>query len=151
MPENAVLPTSESSGVEPPGQDSISSGAAVERFARLLVHRRRWVIALSVLLTAVVLAAGSGALGVLSLSRIASPGSESDQARSVLAAQFRTGPPNLVFLVDAGDRGVDDPAVRAAGDQLTRDIASSAGVAEAGSYWSRETARRSAVTTSGRR
>ncbi|HET6295121.1 MAG TPA: MMPL family transporter [Kribbella sp.] len=126
MPENAVLPTS-----------SETAGGGAERFARLLVRRRRWVIALSVLLTAVVLAVGSGALGVLSLSRIASPGSESDQARGILAAEFQTGPPNLVFLIDAGDRSVDDPAVAAAGEELTRAIASSTGVAEAGSYWSR--------------
>ena len=110
---------------------------STQAFAQLLVRRRRWVAGLGGLLTVVVLALGSGALGALSLSRIAAPGSESDEARQVLAGQFRTGPANLVFLVDAGDRSVDDPAVRAAGVQLAGDVAASAGVAEVGSYWSR--------------
>lgn len=114
-----------------------ASRRSTEVFARLLVRRRRWVAGLGGLLAVVVLAIGSGALDALSLSRIAAPGSESDQARQALAEQFRTGPPNLVFLVDAGDNSVDEPAVRAAGRQLADELAASAVVAEVGSYWSR--------------
>ncbi|TDO50804.1 RND superfamily putative drug exporter [Kribbella sp. VKM Ac-2527] len=116
----------------PPGRPPASLA-----YARFLVRRRRLVAAVSVALTLITLAVAAGALGVLSLSRIAAPGSESDQARAILADQFRTGPPNLVFLVDAGDRTVDDPATRTAAEQLGQEIAAQPGVAEVGSYWSR--------------
>ncbi|MFK4084828.1 MMPL family transporter [Kribbella sp. NPDC020789] len=111
--------------------------SAAQAYAQFLVRRRGWVAALGLLLTIVVLAIGSGALGALSLSPIVAPDSESDRASQILEAQFRTGPPNLVFLVDAGDRSVDDPEVRAAGVRLAGELAGSAGVGEVGSYWSR--------------
>ncbi|GAA2811177.1 MMPL family transporter [Kribbella solani] len=107
------------------------------RVGRLTARRRRTVAALSLVLTALLLAAAAGALGSLSLSRIADPGSESDRARDVLAEQFHTGPPNLAYLVTATAGTVDDPAVRTAGVGLTNEIARQAGVAEAASYWSR--------------
>jgi RND superfamily putative drug exporter len=118
--------------------DPVRAGVPVtERFAHLLVRRRRPVVIFSALLTLLALAVAAGALNVLSLSRIAAPESESDQARAILAERFETGPPNLVFLVDAGDRSVDDPAVRSAADRLRSEIAAEEGVAEVGSYWSR--------------
>lgn len=107
------------------------------RVGRLVVRRRRVVAALSVALTALVLAIAAGALDTLSLSRIADPASESDRARRVLAEQFDTGPPNLAFLVTAKTGTVDDPAVRSAGVGFTNEIAGQPGVAEAASYWSR--------------
>ncbi|MGC4943741.1 MMPL family transporter [Kribbella sp. DT2] len=111
--------------------------AAGTGFAGWVVRRRILVVALAGALTVALLVAAAGALGVLSLSRIAAPGSESDHARQVLADQFRTGPPNLVLLVDAGGAGVDDPAVRRAAADLDRRLAAEPGVAETGSYWSR--------------
>ncbi|WP_327639490.1 MMPL family transporter [Kribbella sp. NBC_00482] len=110
----------------------------LERLGRLVVRRRRLVVLLSLVLTALVLAVAAGALNALSLSRIADPSAESDRARRVLADQFRTGPPNLAFLVTAKTGTVDDPAVRAAGVGLTNEVAGQSGVAEAASYWSRD-------------
>ncbi|WP_350279364.1 MMPL family transporter [Kribbella sp. HUAS MG21] len=118
--------------------DPRAAAAPLGRLGRLVVRRRRIVAALSVVLTALVLAVAAGALDALSLSRIADPASESDRARRVLAEQFRTGPPNLAFLVTARSGTVDDAAVRAAGVGLTNEIAGQPGVAEAASYWSRD-------------
>jgi RND superfamily putative drug exporter len=103
--------------------------------AQFTVRRRRAVLVAGVLLTVLAGVLGAGALNALSLSRIDAPGSESDRARTVLADQFRTGPPNLVLLVTAKDGTVDD--IRADGERLTTELAAQPGVAEAGSYWSR--------------
>jgi hypothetical protein len=81
----------------------------LDRLGRLVVRRRWLVAALSIALTGLVLVIAAGALNVLSLSRIANPAAESDQARQVLASRFDTGPPNLAFLVSADDGIVDDP------------------------------------------
>jgi len=93
------------------------------------------VLVAAVLLTLLFGVFGAGAINALSLSRIDAPGSESDRARTVLADQFRTGPPNLVLLVTARAGDVDD--IRADGERLTAELAGEPGVAEAASYWSR--------------
>jgi RND superfamily putative drug exporter len=126
------------SPVLPEGSGPRREAGLLERLGRLVVRRRRVVVLLSLVLTALVLAVAAGALNALSLSRIADPASESDRARRVLAEQFRTGPPNLAFLVTAQTGTVDDPAVRTAGVGLTNEIARQSGVAEAASYWSRD-------------
>jgi RND superfamily putative drug exporter len=124
--------------VLPEGSGPRREAGLLERLGRLVVRHRRVVVLLSLVLTALVLAVAAGALNALSLSRIADPASESDRARRVLAEQFRTGPPNLAFLVTAQTGTVDDPAVRTAGVGLTNEIARQSGVAEAASYWSRD-------------
>jgi RND superfamily putative drug exporter len=124
--------------VLPEGSGPPREAGLLERLGRLVVRRRRVVVLLSLVLTALVLAVAAGALNAFSLSRIADPASESDRARRVLAEQFRTGPPNLAFLVTAQTGTVDDPAVRTAGVGLTNEIARQSGVAEAASYWSRD-------------
>ncbi|GAB3813716.1 MMPL family transporter [Kribbella italica] len=120
-----------------PQHDIAADHRAGSGFAGWVVRRRILVVALAGALTVALLLVAAGALGALSLSRIAAPGSESDQARQMLADQFRTGPPNLILLVDAGAPGVDDPAVRRAAAELDRRLAGEPGVAETGSYWSR--------------
>ncbi len=107
----------------------------LSRLGRFTVRRRRPVLAVAILLTLLVGVLGAGAINALSLSRIDAPGSESDRARTVLADQFDTGPPNLVLLVTAREGDVDD--IRADGERLTAELAARSGVAEAGSYWSR--------------
>ncbi|WP_435122485.1 MMPL family transporter [Amycolatopsis thermoflava] len=109
----------------------------LSRLGRFTVRRRRWVLAAAVLLTLLAGALAAGAMNALTLSRIDAPGSESDQAKEVLRAQFDTGPPNLLFLVTAAEGTVDDAAVRAAGEAVAADLAARPGVAEVASYWSR--------------
>ncbi|WP_020418458.1 MMPL family transporter [Amycolatopsis sp. ATCC 39116] len=109
----------------------------LSRLGRFTVRRRRWVLAAAVLLTLLAGALAAGAMNALTLSRIDAPGSESDQAKEILRAQFDTGPPNLLFLVTAAEGTVDDAAVRAAGEAVAADLAAQPGVAEVASYWSR--------------
>ncbi|ONI67266.1 RND transporter [Kribbella sp. ALI-6-A] len=120
-----------------PQQDLDPTSHPDNGFAAWLVRRRILVVSLAGVLAVLLLVVAAGALGALSLSRIAAPGSESDRARQILADQFHTGPPNLVLLVDAGDRSVDDTAVRRAAAGLEQELTTQTGVAEVGSYWSR--------------
>ncbi|MFI9812081.1 MMPL family transporter [Saccharothrix variisporea] len=99
---------------------------------RFAVRRRRWVLAVAVVVTVVAAAVGSGALSALSLSRYEVPGTDSLRAADVLEREFGTGNPNITLLVSA--RGsVDDPAVAAEGRRLTDELRKS--TAEATSYW----------------
>ncbi|MEU8401709.1 MMPL family transporter [Nonomuraea sp. NPDC048892] len=112
-------------------------GPPLRRLGFLLVRRRRLVLALALagLIAAGVLAAG--AASGLSLARFEAPGSESDRAQAELAGRFGTGSPDMIFLVTARQGTVDDPAVAAAGRELTARVGREDGVAEAASYWTR--------------
>ncbi|MGW4475355.1 MMPL family transporter [Nonomuraea sp. NPDC004354] len=102
-----------------------------------LVRRRRLVMLLSLLATLVMGALGAGTVNALSLARFEAPGSESDRAGAELAERFGTGSVDLILLVTAATGTVDDPAVAAAGRELTRRVDAFDGVAEAASYWTR--------------
>ncbi|WP_235854872.1 MMPL family transporter [Nonomuraea aridisoli] len=119
----------------PPGP--ATAGPPLRRLGFLLVRRRRLVLslALALLVAAGVLAAG--AVPRLSLARFEAPGSESDRAQAELRARFDAGSPDMIFLVTARTGTVDDPAIEAAGRELTARVARADGVAEAASYWTR--------------
>ncbi|MFB4264371.1 MMPL family transporter [Nonomuraea sp. GTA35] len=114
-----------------------AAGPPLRRLGFLLVRRRRLVLALAlaVLIGAGVLAAG--AASGLSLARFEAPGSESDRAQAELEERFGTGSPDMIFLVTARSGTVDDPAVEAAGRELTERVGRHEGVAESASYWTR--------------
>ncbi|MEU7854654.1 MMPL family transporter [Nonomuraea sp. NPDC049141] len=114
-----------------------STGPPLRRLGFLLVRRRRLVLSLALVAFVIAGALAAGAVPRLSLSRFDAPGSESDRAQAELAERFRTGSPDLVFLLTAKTGTVDDPANAAAGQELTARVARSGGVAEAASYWSR--------------
>ncbi|MEV0384459.1 MMPL family transporter [Nonomuraea sp. NPDC050643] len=120
----------------PPAQDA-TGGPPLRRLGFLLVRRRRLVLtlALALLIAAGVLAAGT--VSGLSLARFEAPGSESDRAQAELADRFGTGSPDMIFLVTAKSGTVDDPAIEAAGRELTARIGRAEGVAESASYWTR--------------
>ncbi|MGP4093131.1 MMPL family transporter [Nonomuraea sp. KM90] len=114
-----------------------TGGPPLRRLGFLLVRRRRLVLslALALLIGAGVLAAG--AVSGLSLARFEAPGSESDRAQAELIERFDTGSPDMIFLVTARSGTVDDPAVEAAGRDLTARVGREEGVAESASYWTR--------------
>ncbi|MCA2226867.1 MMPL family transporter [Nonomuraea aurantiaca] len=114
-----------------------STGPPLRRLGFLLARRRRLVLSLALVAFVIAGALAAGAVPRLSLSRFDAPGSESDRAQTELAERFRTGSPDLVFLLTAKAGTVDDPANSAAGQELTARAARSGGVAEAASYWSR--------------
>ncbi|TDC03151.1 MMPL family transporter [Nonomuraea longispora] len=111
---------------------------ALRRLGFLLVRRRRLVLALAPIVFVVAAVIAAGVVPRLSLSRFEAPGSESDRAQAELIERFGTGSPDVIFLVTARSGTVDDPAVAAAGRELTARIGREEGVAEAASYWTRD-------------
>ncbi|MGN9839553.1 MMPL family transporter [Nonomuraea sp. H19] len=109
----------------------------LRRLGHLLVRRRRLVLTLTLLVLIVAATLAAGAVPRLSLARFEAPGSESDRAQAELVERFGTGSPDMIFLVTARRGTVDDPAVEAAGRELTARVGRADGVAEAGSYWTR--------------
>ena len=107
----------------------------LERLGRFLL-RRRWAVLAATLVAVVV----SGVVGGSAITRLKSggfddPAAESTRAAEVLRDQFGTGDPNLVLLVTAKRGDVDDPAVAAAGEAITRRLAAEPDLAQVLSYW----------------
>jgi putative drug exporter of the RND superfamily len=106
------------------------------RFARLSTNHARAVIIAAVVVFAVAGALGGGVADHLTSGGFDDPSSESERADDALAERFDTGVPNLLLLVTARNGHVDDPAVAAAGQDLTEELAAEDGVADVVSYWS---------------
>ncbi|HET6664540.1 MAG TPA: MMPL family transporter [Acidimicrobiales bacterium] len=106
------------------------------RFARLSTHHARAVVIAAVVVFAVAGALGGGVADHLISGGFDDPSSESERADDALAERFDTGVPNLLLLVTARDGDVDGPAVAAAGQALTEELAAEDGVADVVSYWS---------------
>src|ERR687891_586283 len=106
------------------------------RFARLPTRHARAVVIAAVLVFAVAGAIGGGVADHLTSGGFEDPSSESERADEALAERFDTGVPNLLLLVTAPGGDVDDPAVAAAGQALTEELAAEEGVADVVSYWS---------------
>ncbi|HEV3012842.1 MAG TPA: MMPL family transporter, partial [Actinomycetota bacterium] len=107
----------------------------LERLGRFLL-RRRWAVLAATL--AVVVAAGvfgGSAITRLKAGGFDDPDAESTRAAAVLRDEFGAGDPNLVLLVTAKGGQVDDPAVAAAGQALTRRLAAEPDLAQVVSYW----------------
>src|SRR5919106_1546009 len=106
------------------------------RFARLSTRHARAVVIAAVLVFAVAGAIGGGVADHLTSGGFEDPSSESSRADEPLAERFDTGVPNLLLLVTAPGGDVDEPAVAAAGQALTEELAAAEGVADVVSYWS---------------
>jgi putative drug exporter of the RND superfamily len=106
------------------------------RFARLSTNHARAVVIAAVVMFAVAGALGGGVADHLTSGGFDDPSSESERADDALAERFDTGVPNLLLLVTARNGDVDDPAVAAAGQALTDQVAKEDGVADVVSYWS---------------
>ncbi len=106
------------------------------RIGRFTVRRRRLVLALTALFVLAAGAGGAGAFGALEDEGFDDPGSESSRASRFLQEEIGTNDPEMVLLVEAGGADVDDPAVAAAGSELTEALDGEPGVASAISYWS---------------
>jgi len=101
-----------------------------------VVFRRRWIVlaATGLLLVAAGLF-GGGVFGAVKSGGFTDPGAPSSQADRLLAERFGAGDANLVLIVTAGSGRVDDPAVAAAGQDLTARLAADPKIAYAASYW----------------
>jgi putative drug exporter of the RND superfamily len=81
---------------------------------------------------------GGGVASRLGSGGFDDPASESSRAADTIKSTFGKQQPDLVFLVTARSGTVDDPAVGAAAEELTRKLAAEKRVARAVSYWSLE-------------
>ena len=106
------------------------------RLARFTVRRRRLVLIGTVVGFAVAGALGAGVADRLSAGGFEDPAAESTKANRIVDEVFRAGDPNLVLLVTARGGNVDHPAVAAAGNGLTAELARTPGIDQAVSYWS---------------
>ncbi|WP_405677551.1 MMPL family transporter [Streptomyces sp. NBC_01511] len=102
--------------------------------ARFTTHRSRLVLYLSGVLLVLAGALGGGVISTLSAGGFTDSSTESARTAEVLDGRFGSGAPNLTLLV-SDKRGVDDPAVGAAGERLTERIGAESGVEQALSYW----------------
>ena len=110
---------------------------------RFTVRRRRLVLALTVLFIVLAGAAGGGAFGALEDEGFEDPDSESARASRFLEEEVGAREPEMILLVDVTDNAdgtdgadLDDPAVTAAGTELTESLGAEPHVASAVSYWS---------------
>ncbi|MBF6333290.1 MMPL family transporter [Nocardia transvalensis] len=93
----------------------------------------------AILLTALALALLCGAFGASAASHLKSGGFTSDNAESsrvarLLADEFDGAQPNFVLMVSS-DQGVDSPAARAAGTDITHRLQSRGDTVGVRSYW----------------
>ncbi len=107
------------------------------RLGRFTYRRRRRVLVGAVLFVVLSFALAGGVAGRLTTGGFTDPSSESERAATILEHQFHAKDPNIVLLVTAqhGAR-VSDPAVVAAGKQLTADLAARPELSQVASYWS---------------
>ncbi|GHE98226.1 MMPL family transporter [Streptomyces fumanus] len=103
--------------------------------ARFTCRRGKLVLYLSGALLVIAGAVGGGVFKELSAGGFVDGSTESARTARVMDDTFRAGAPDLVLLV-SDERGVDSPAVAAAGARLTEQVARERGVEQAVSYWS---------------
>ncbi|WP_055549055.1 MMPL family transporter [Streptomyces sp. NBRC 110028] len=103
--------------------------------ARFTCRRSRLVLYLSGALLVIAGALGGGVIQELSAGGFVDDSTESARTAKVMDDRFRAGAPDFVLLI-SDERGVDSPAVAAAGARLTERVAHEPGVEQAVSYWS---------------
>lgn len=105
------------------------------RLACFVVYRRKAVLVATLLLLVMTGPWALGASEALDKGNILSPpGSESAQARKILAEQFQSGDPNLILLVKARRGTVDSAPVAREGAALAEQVTRLLGT-PASSYW----------------
>ncbi|MCB1000241.1 MAG: MMPL family transporter [Acidimicrobiales bacterium] len=106
------------------------------RLGWFTVRRRRLVLSFTVLFMVVAGVVGAGAFGVLQTDGFEDPSAESTVAAEVLDTHFDGGDPNVVLVLTAEGRDVDDPALAAEGLAFADRLESLDGVHGVVSYWS---------------
>src|SRR5687767_4143600 len=110
------------------------------RLGRLTVRRRKLILVVTAIVFAVAGSYGGSVAQHLSSGGFDDPASESFKADEALLDTFDAGTPNLLLLVTAEGRSVDDPAVVAAGTALTERLAAERHVSNVASYWTLDNA-----------
>ncbi len=108
----------------------------MRRLALFVVHRRWVVIVLAALFLPLAAIIGGGVAKQLTVGGMEDPGSESARTAVALQQRFsKAGQSDFVVLVTARHGKVDDPDVRAAGLELTKQLGGEPGIVQASSYW----------------
>ncbi|MFD7027182.1 MMPL family transporter [Streptomyces sp. NPDC059917] len=110
-------------------------GPELGGWTRFVTARPRLSLLVALVLTALAVLAGSGVADRMGSGGWQDPDARSTYATEALEREFPASQPNLLLLVDAGEAGVDDPAVAAEADRLTARLAAERGIAGVGSYW----------------
>lgn len=105
-------------------------------WTRFVTVRPRLTLLLALLLTALAVLAGGGVADRMGSGGYEDPAAESTYATEALAREFPGSQPNLLLLVDAGEAGVDAPAVAAEARGLAERLDAEPGVDGVVSYWS---------------
>ncbi|WP_435057205.1 MMPL family transporter [Streptomyces sp. bgisy060] len=113
-----------------------SGGGRGGGWTRFVTARPRLTLLVALVLTALAVLAGGGVADRMGSGGWEDPAAESTYATGVLERQFPGSQPNVLLLVDAGDLGVDAPAVSAEARRLTERLDAEPGVDGVGSYWS---------------
>ncbi|MER5970393.1 MMPL family transporter [Streptomyces sp. NPDC002055] len=111
-----------------------SGGTWLERFAAIVLRRRRAVLVATLLLTALAGVYGGGVVDHLSNGGYAASTRDLRIAEDTLQEKFGVSKPHLLLLLESGTR-VDTPATAAAGTAYTERVRRQPGVASAESYW----------------
>ncbi|MGW0944188.1 MMPL family transporter [Streptomyces sp. NPDC002623] len=104
-------------------------------WTRFVTARPRLTLLAALVLTVLAVLAGSGVADRLGSGGWEDPGAQSTYATKALEREFPGSQPNLLLLVDSGEASVDDKAVAAEADRLTKRLAAEKGVVGVGSYW----------------
>ena len=106
------------------------------RLALFTIRRRRWVLSVTVLFLVAAIALGTGAFGVLKTEGFDDPSSESARAEALLEENFGGGEPNVVLVLTAEGRDVNEPDLASDGAALAERLEAVNGVDGVVSYWS---------------
>ncbi|MFF2939026.1 MMPL family transporter [Streptomyces niveus] len=113
----------------------VNRGSRIGGWTRFVTARPRLSLLVALVITALAVFAGSGVGDRMGSGGWEDPAASSTYATKALEREFPASQPNLLLLVDAGDKGVDDPAVAAEARRLTERLAAEDGVVGVGSYW----------------
>ncbi len=103
----------------------------------MIVARPRAILLITLVLAVLAGVASTGAVSRMKTGGFDDPGSDSVRGSRVLANRFGAAAPNLLILIggSAGGAGVDTPAVRAVGQDVTARLRGEPGVRVVASYW----------------
>ncbi|MFE7773003.1 MMPL family transporter [Streptomyces sp. NPDC057445] len=113
----------------------VNSAPRPGRWTRIVTARPRLSLLLALVITALAVFAGSGAADRMGSGGWDAPDAESTYATKALDREFPAARPNLLLLVDSGQKSVDDPAVVAEAARLAKRLAGEKDVTGVGSYW----------------
>lgn len=117
------------------GGSGSGGAASVGGWTRLVTARPRLALLAALVLTALAVFAGGGVADRMGSGGWEDPAAESTYATEAVERAFPASQPNLLLLVDAGEAGVDDPAVGAEAARLAQRLAAEDGITGVGSYW----------------